>query len=94
MQASMQAWHDCAHIMQTASPVCSMHSSMHIWHIAMHASSMATMTAGVIPLMRNIDRIMVWHMSAQFMHAGAQDMPCSAQTVHACSQAAQASMQA
>ncbi|HWT32635.1 MAG TPA: hypothetical protein VN107_02655 [Microbacterium sp.] len=31
-------------------------------------------------------------MSAQFMHAGAQSMPCIEHTVHACSQAAHASM--
>jgi hypothetical protein len=33
-------------------------------------------------------------MSAQFMHAGAHDIICVEQTVHACSHAAQASIQA
>ncbi|CAD5141367.1 protein of unknown function [Microbacterium sp. Nx66] len=36
-----------------------MHSSMHIWHIAMQASSIAIIVAGVIPCMRSIDRIIV-----------------------------------
>jgi hypothetical protein len=44
--------------------------------------------------MRSIDRIMVWHMSAQFMQAGEQSIICVEQTVHACSHAAHASMQA
>ncbi|MET0296060.1 MAG: hypothetical protein ABW024_01555 [Microbacterium sp.] len=39
-------------------------------------------------------RIIVLHMSAQFMHAGAQSMPCVEQIVHACSQAEHASIQA
>ncbi|KJL41341.1 hypothetical protein RS81_01410 [Microbacterium terrae] len=31
MQASMHAWHDCAHILQTALiSACSMHSSMQV----------------------------------------------------------------
>lgn len=71
-----------------------MHSSMHIWHIAMQASSIAIIAAGVIPSMRSIERIMVWHMSAQFMHAGEQSIICVEHTVHACSQAEHASMQA
>ncbi|MFK4835062.1 hypothetical protein ACI3KY_04965 [Microbacterium sp. ZW T2_14] len=44
--------------------------------------------------MRSIDRIIVLHMSAQFMHAGAHDIICVEHTVHACSQAEQASIQA
>lgn len=72
----------------------SMHSSMHIWHIAMQASSIAIMTAGVIPSMRSMLRIMVLHMSAQFMQAEAQSIPCVAQITHACSHAEQASMHA
>lgn len=71
-----------------------MHSSMHIRHIEMQASSIAIMVAGVMPCIRSIDRIMVPHMSAQFMHAGEQSIICVEQTVHACSQAAQASMHA
>ncbi|WP_231880270.1 hypothetical protein [Microbacterium sp. H83] len=55
---------------------------------------MAIMVAGVMPCIRIIERIMVWHMSAQFMQAGAQSISCVEQTVHACSQAAHASMQA
>jgi hypothetical protein len=47
---------------------------MHIWHIAMHASSIDIMTAGVAPCIRSIVRIIVLHMSAQFMHAGAQSI--------------------
>ncbi|MFS0910427.1 hypothetical protein AB3M89_01460 [Microbacterium sp. 179-I 3D2 NHS] len=52
------------------------------------------MVAGVIPCIRIIDRIIVWHMSAQFMHAGAQSISWVEHTVQACSQAAQASMHA
>jgi len=76
------------------SSACSMHSSMHIWHIAMHASSIAIIAAGVMPCIRSIARIIVLHMSAQFMHAGAHDIICVEQIVHACSHAAQASIQA
>jgi len=91
----MHALHASAHILQTGLwSACSMHSSMHIWHIAMQASSIATMTAGVMPCMRIIDRIMVLHMSAQFMHAGAQSIICVEHTVQACSHAAHASIQA
>ena len=71
-----------------------MHSSMQVWHMAMHASSIAISDAGVIPCIRIIERIMVWHMSAQFMHAGAQSIICVEHTVHACSHAAHASMHA
>ena len=39
-------------------------------------------------------RIIVLHMSAQFMHAGAHDIICVEHTVHACSQAEQASIHA
>ena len=60
----------------------------------MQASSIAIITGAVIPCMRSIERIIVWHMSAQFMHAGAQSISCVEQTVQACSQAAQASMHA
>lgn len=55
---------------------------------------MAIMAAGVMPCMRIMARIIVLHMSAQFMHAGAQSIICVEQTVHACSQAAHASMHA
>jgi hypothetical protein len=95
MQESMHALQACAHIRQTSLLfACSMHSSMHIWHIAMQASSIDIMTAGVIPCIRIIERIIVLHMSAQFMQAGAHDIICVEQTVHACSQAEQASMHA
>ncbi|GAA3623278.1 hypothetical protein GCM10022200_01870 [Microbacterium awajiense] len=60
----------------------------------MHASSIAIIDAGVIPCIRSIARIIVLHMSAQFMHAGLHDIICVEHTVHACSQAAHASMQA
>lgn len=65
----------------------------------MQASSIAIIDAGVIPCMRIMARIMVLHISAQFMQAGAQSMGwpsiiCTEQTVHACSQAEQASMHA
>ena len=60
----------------------------------MQASSIDIITAGVIPCMRIIDRIIVLHMSAQFMHAGEQSIICVEQTVHACSHAEHASMQA
>lgn len=62
--------------------------------MAMHASSMAIMTAGVMPCMRSIERIIVLHMSAQFIQAGAQSISCVEQTVHACSHAAHASRHA
>ena len=39
-------------------------------------------------------RIIVLHMSAQFMHAVAHDIICVEHTVHACSQAEQASIHA
>lgn len=52
------------------------------------------MDAGVIPCIRIMARIIVLHMSAQFMHAGAQSIIWVEHTVQACSQAAQASMQA
>lgn len=71
-----------------------MHSSMQVWHIAMHASSIAIIDAGVMPCIRIIARIIVLHMSAQFMHAGEQSIICVEHTVHACSQAEHASMQA
>jgi methionine-rich copper-binding protein CopC len=67
---------------------------MVIWHIAMQASSIDIMTAGVMPCIRIIERIMVLHMSAQFMQAVAHDIICVEHTVHACSQAEQASIQA
>lgn len=60
----------------------------------MHASSIDIITAGVIPCIRIIERIMVPAMSAQFMHAGAQSIICVEQMTHACSQADRASMQA
>jgi hypothetical protein len=59
----------------------------------MQASSIAIIDAGVMPGMRSMARIMVLHMSAQFMHDGAQSIICI-EHVQACSQAAQASMQA
>ena len=49
---------------------------------------------GVNESIRSIARIIVLHMSAQFMHAGAQSIICVEHTVHACSQAEQASIQA
>ncbi|WP_460773376.1 hypothetical protein [Microbacterium sp. GXF7504] len=52
------------------------------------------MDIGVIPCIRSIARIIMLHMSAQFMHAGAHDMSSVAHTVHACSHAAHASMHA
>ena len=71
-----------------------MHSSMQYWHIAMHASSIAIMDAWSMPCIRIIPRIIVLHMSAQFMHAVAHDIICVEHTVHACSQAEQASIHA
>lgn len=58
----------------------------------MQASSIAIMAAGVMPCMRIMARIIVLHMSAQFMHAGAQSNIWVEHTVQACSQAAHASM--
>ena len=95
MHASMHALHAAAHIRHTSlCASCFMHMSMQSWHIAMHASSIDIITAGVIPCMRIIERIMVLHMSAQFMQAGEQSIICVAHTVHACSQAEHASMHA
>lgn len=71
-----------------------MHSSMHCWHIAIVASSIAIMTGGDIPCMRIMPRIIVLHMSAAFMHAGAHDIICVEHTVQACSHAEQASIHA
>ncbi|WP_311243780.1 hypothetical protein [Microbacterium sp. WCS2018Hpa-23] len=71
-----------------------MHSSMHVWHMAMQASSIAIIDAGVMPCIRIIERIMVLHMSAQFMQAGEQSIIWVEHTVHACSQAEHASMHA
>lgn len=100
VQASMHALHASAHIAQTGlMSACSMHSSMQTWHIAMQASSIDIIAAGVMPGIRSIARIIVPHMSAQFMHAGPQDIGIPSiiwveQTVHACSHAAHASMHA
>ncbi|SBS74087.1 Copper resistance protein CopC (modular protein) [uncultured Microbacterium sp.] len=63
----------------------------------MQASSIDIIEAGVIPCIRIMARIIVLHMSAQFMHAGAQSIICPSiiwteHTTHACSQAAQASI--
>jgi hypothetical protein len=55
---------------------------------------MAIIEAGVIPCIRSMARIIVLHMSAQFMHAGAHDIIWVEHTVHACSQAEQASIHA
>src|SRR6476659_5314095 len=71
-----------------------MHSSMQYWHIAMHASSIAIIEAGFIPCGRIMARIIVLHMSAQFMQDVAHDIICVEHTVHACSQAEQASIHA
>ncbi|GAA1141677.1 hypothetical protein GCM10009651_27270 [Microbacterium natoriense] len=71
-----------------------MHMSMQVWHIAMQASSIDIIDAGVMPCIRIIDRIIVLHMSAQFMHDGAQSIICVEHTVQACSQAEHASMHA
>jgi len=67
---------------------------MQSWHIAMHASSIDIIVAAFMPCDRIIARIIVLHMSAQFMHAGAQSIIWVEHTVHACSQAEQASIQA
>ncbi|GAA5037104.1 hypothetical protein GCM10025738_25010 [Microbacterium fluvii] len=67
---------------------------MQVWHMAMQASSMAIIDAGVMPCIRIIERIIVLHMSAQFMQAGAQSCIWVEQIVHACSQAEQASIHA
>src|SRR4029079_16912303 len=50
--------------------------------------------AAFMPCERIIARIIVLHMSAQFMHAGAQSIIWVEKTVNACSQAEQASIQA
>lgn len=55
---------------------------------------MAIIEAGVMPCIRIIERIIVLHMSAQFMHATEHDIICVEHIVQACSQAAQASIAA
>jgi galactitol-specific phosphotransferase system IIC component len=67
---------------------------MQFWHIAMHASSIDIMAAGVMLCIRIMVRIIVLHMSAQFMHTDAHDIPWVEHTTHACSQAEQASIHA
>lgn len=77
-----------------------MHSSAQAWHIAMHASSIIVMVGIFMPVGRIIIRIMVLHMSAQFMHVAMHlavpVMPSaahmSAHVVQACSHAAHASI--
>ena len=71
-----------------------MHSSMHSWHIAMHALSIDIIVAMSMPCMRIMARIIVLHMSAVFMHAAEHDIICVEHTVQACSQAEQASIHA
>jgi len=71
-----------------------MHMSMQVWHMAMQASSIDIIDAGVMPCIRIMERIMVLHMSAQFMHAGEQSIICVEHTVQACSHAEHASMHA
>lgn len=71
-----------------------MQSSMHFWHIAMHASSIAIMDAASMPCIRIIERIIVPAMSAQFMQVTEQSIICVEHTVHACSQAEHASIHA
>lgn len=105
MQASMHAWHAWAHMRHTSlMSACVMHSSMHARHIAMQASSIAIMLDASIPIGRIRARIIVLHMSAQFMHIAEHDIiessicmsfiGADAQIVHACSQAEQASIHA
>jgi hypothetical protein len=75
-----------------------MHSSAQFVHIILQASSMAIMLDMSMPMGRIIMRIMVLQTSAQFMHMLehfiiASPIEASAHIVHACSQAAQASIQ-
>ncbi len=91
----MQARHACAHMRHTSLiSACGRHMSSHVSHIAMQASSIAIIDAGVMPCIRSMARIMVLHMSAQFMHAGAQSIVCVEHTAHACSHAEHASIHA
>jgi hypothetical protein len=60
----------------------------------MHASSIDIIAAGVTPCIRNMARIIVLQMSAQFAHTGEQSIICVEHAAHACSQAEQASIQA
>lgn len=95
VHASMHALQAAAHIRQTSlCASCFMHMSMQSWHMATQASSIDIITAGVIPCMRIIERIIVLHMSAQFMQAGEQSIICVEQIVQACSHAEHASMHA
>lgn len=75
MHASMQARHASAHMRQTSlMSACFMHSSIQARHIAAQASSIAIMLAMSVPIGRIIARIIVLHMSAQFMHMVAHDI--------------------
>lgn len=98
MHAFMQASHAAMHALHMSSS-CMAHSSMQAWQVAMHASSAAIIAGMFMPMGRIIMRIMVEHMSAQFMHidlapAMSSPMAWSAHIVHAISQAEQASIQA
>lgn len=75
MQASMHVRHDSAHMRQTSLiSACFMHSSMQARHMAAQASSIAIMLGMFVPIGRIIARIIVLHMSAQFMHIVAHDI--------------------
>jgi hypothetical protein len=77
-QARMQASQASAHIRHVSLlSACERHSVMHASHIAMHACSIVCMSIGVIPIGRSMARIIVSHMSAQFMQMPAH-MPMSA----------------
>ena len=55
----MHASQALMHIWQISLSVCGRHASTHAWHIAMHASSMRIIAAGVMPCMRIMERIVV-----------------------------------
>lgn len=91
----MHARHAWAHMRHTSLiSACGRHMSSHVAHIAMQASNIAIIDAGVMPCIRSMARIIVLHMSAQFMHAGAQSIICVEHTAHACSHAEHASIHA
>jgi hypothetical protein len=67
---------------------------MHIWHVAIVASSIDMVTSRVMPCIRSMQFIIVLHIAAQFMQAGAHGVISMEHTMDACSHAEQASRQA
>ena len=75
--AFMQASHASAHMRHVSLiSACDRHSVMHASHIAMQACIIVRISIADMPMGRSIARIIVSHMSAQFMQMPAH-MPMS-----------------